>query len=79
MGKDPAQKARTLAFLSQRPAAGRNLFMMAHGGIFWEATGFSIQEAHAVMLDPSNLRVIVARISPDELGAIALARPPLAP
>ena len=75
VGKDPAQKARTLAFLSQRPAAGRNHFMMAHGGIFWEATGFSIQEAHAVVLDPGNLKVIVARVSPDEWGSVALQRP----
>jgi hypothetical protein len=75
VGKDPAQKARTLAFLSQRPAAGRNHFMMAHGGIFWEATGFSVQEAHAVVLDPNNLRVIVARVTPDEWGSIALLRP----
>ncbi len=73
VGKDPAQKARTVAFLSQRPAAGRNHFMMAHGGIFWEATGFSIQEAHAVVLDPSNLKVIVARVAPSEWGALALA------
>ena len=72
VGKDPAQKARTLAFLSQRPAAGRNHFMMAHGGIFWEATGFSIQEAHAVVLDPGNLKVIVARVTPEEWGSIAL-------
>lgn len=75
VGKDPAQKARTLAFLSQRPAPGRNHFMMAHGGIFWEATGFSVQEAHAVVLDPNNLGVIVARITPDEWGSIALLRP----
>ena len=76
VGKDPAQKARTVAFLSQRPAAGRNHFMMAHGGIFWEATGFSIQEAHAVVLDPTNLKVIVARVGPAEWGAIALALRP---
>jgi hypothetical protein len=75
VGKDPAQKARTVAFLSQRPAAGRNHFMMAHGGIFWEATGFSVQEAHAVVLDPTNLRVIVARVTPEEWGSIAWARP----
>ena len=73
VGKDPAQKARTIAFLSQRPAAGRNHFMMAHGGIFWEATGFSIQEAHAVVLDPGNLKVIVARVAPEGWGAVALA------
>ncbi len=75
VGKDPAQKARTIAFLTQRPATGRNHFMMAHGGIFWEATGFSVQEAHAVVLDPTNLRIIVARVTPDEWGSIAWARP----
>jgi Histidine phosphatase superfamily (branch 1) len=75
VGKDPAQKARTIAFLSLRPAAGRNHFMMAHGGIFWEATSFSVQEAHAVVLDPTNLRVIVARVTPEEWGSIALLRP----
>jgi phosphohistidine phosphatase SixA len=75
VGKDPAQKARTVAFLTQRPAAGRNHFMMAHGGIFWEATSFSVQEAHAVVLDPTNLQVIVARVTPEEWGSIALTRP----
>ena len=75
VGKDPAQKARTIAFLTQRPAAGRNHFMMAHGGIFWEATGFSVQEAHAVVLDPTNLRVIVARVTPEEWGSIAWLLP----
>jgi len=76
VGKDPAQKARTLAFLSMRPAAGRNHFMMAHGGILWEATGFSVQEAHAVVLDPGDLRVIVARVAPEEWGSIALKMRP---
>jgi hypothetical protein len=74
VGKDPAQKARTLSFFSMRPAAGKNHFMMAHGGIFWEATGFSIQEGHAVVLDPTNLQVIVARIAPEQWGSIAQAR-----
>jgi hypothetical protein len=76
VGKDPAQKARTLAFLSMRPAAGRNHFMMAHGGILWEATGFSVQEAHAVVLDPGDLRVIVTRVAPEEWGSIALMMRP---
>jgi hypothetical protein len=74
VGKDPAQKARTRSFFSMRPAPGKNLFMMAHGGIFWEATGFSIQEAHAVVLDPTNLKVIVARVGPEEWGGIAQMR-----
>jgi hypothetical protein len=66
VGKDPAQKARTIAFLKQVPAAGKNHYMMAHGGIFWEATGFVIQEEHAVVLDPKDLSVLVARIAPDQ-------------
>ncbi len=49
--------------------------MMAHGGIFWEATGFVVQEAHAVVLDPTNLGLLVARITPAEWGSIALMRP----
>jgi hypothetical protein len=66
VGKDAAQKARTIAFLSQVPAVGKNYYMMAHGGIFWEATGFVIQEEHAVVLDPKNLSVLVARIAPEQ-------------
>jgi hypothetical protein len=66
VGKDPAQKARTIAFLKQVPASGKNHYMMAHGGIFWEATGFVIQEEHAVVLDPKDLSVLAARIAPDQ-------------
>lgn len=71
VGKDPAQKARTVAFLSQIPPAGKNHFMMAHGGIFWEATGYVIQEEHAVVLNPRDLSVLVARISPAEWRLIS--------
>ncbi len=73
VGKNPAQKARTVAFFGSRPAPGKNILMMAHGGIFWEATTFTVQEAHAVVLDPMNLKVIVARVGPQEWGAIAQA------
>ena len=76
VGLNPAQKPRTIAFFSQRPAAGKNTYMMAHGGIFWEATGFVIQEGNAVVLDPGNLKVIMARIGPQEWGSIAQARQP---
>jgi hypothetical protein len=34
-----------------------------------------VQEAHAVVLDPTNLRIIVARVTPEEWGSIALTRP----
>ena len=76
VGLNPANKPRTLAFFSQRPAPGKNIYMMAHGGIFWEATGFVIQEGNTVVLDPSNLKVIMARIGPQEWGSIAQARQP---
>ena len=73
VGLDPANKPRTLAFFAEQPAAGKNHFMMAHGGIFWEATGFVIQEAHAVLMDPTNLAVLVARIAPNDWPAIVSA------
>ena len=76
VGLNPAQKPRTIAFFSQRPAPGKNHYMMAHGGIFWEATGFVVQEGNAVVLDPGNLKVIMARIDPQEWGSIAQARQP---
>jgi hypothetical protein len=71
VGLNPANKERTRRVLSQVPAAGKNNFYMAHGGIFWEATGFTIQEAHGVVLDPRNLGVIVARIAPAQWGPVA--------
>ncbi len=76
VGLNPANKPRTIAFFSQRPAPGKNHYMMAHGGIFWEATGFVVQEGHAVVLDPNNLKVIMARIGPQEWGSVAQVRQP---
>ena len=73
VGLDPANKPRTLAFFAEKPAPGKNNFMMAHGGIFWEATGFVIQEAHAVVMDPNDLSVLVARIAPNDWAAIVKA------
>ncbi len=73
-GIDPSIKGRVQEFFKQRPAPGKNHFMMAHGGIFWLATGFQIQEGHTVVLDPTNPKVIVARIGPNEWGTVAQAR-----
>lgn len=73
-GTNPAIKGRVQAFLAQRPAPGKNIFMMAHGGIFWLATGWVIQEGHTVVLDPGNPKVIVARIGPQEWGAVVQAK-----
>ena len=75
MGLNPANKNRTRRVLSQQPAAGKNYFYMAHGGIFWEATGFTIQEEHTVVLDPRKLKVIVARIAPGQWGSVAQLMP----
>ncbi len=71
VGLNPENKPRTLAFFAEKPTPGKNNFMMAHGGLFWEATGFVIQEAHAVVLDPDNLKTLVARIAPNDWPAIA--------
>ena len=73
-GIDPSIKGRVQDFFKQRPAPGKNHFMMAHGGIFWLATTFQIQEGHAVVLDPTNPQVIVARIGPYEWGTVAQER-----
>ena len=72
VGLNPENKPRTLAFLSQAPAPGKNIYMMALGGIFWEATGFTVREGHAVVLDPKNLKVIVARIAPEEWADLVM-------
>ncbi len=71
VGLNPANKPNVQALFRQVPKAGHNHFYMAHGGIFWEATGFTIMEAHAVMLNPSRLDVLTARIAPTEWEAIA--------
>jgi phosphohistidine phosphatase SixA len=73
VGLDPQNKPRTLAFFAEKPSPGKNHFMMAHGGIFWEATGFVIQEAHTVVLDPNDLTKLVARIAPNDWPAIVAA------
>lgn len=70
VGLNPENKPRTLAFFAEKPASGKNHFMMAHGGLFWEATGYVIQEAHTVVLDPDNLKFLVARIAPNDWPAI---------
>ena len=71
VGLNPDNKPRTLAFFAEKPTPGKNNFMMAHGGLFWEATGYVIQEAHTVVLDPDNLKTLVARIAPNDWPAIA--------
>ena len=71
VGLNPDNKPRTLAFFAEKPAPGKNYFMMAYGGIFWEATGFVVQEARTVVLDPDSPKTLVARIAPNDWVAIA--------
>ena len=71
---DPPPASSNPELLVKGPQAVASL--LARGGIFWEATGFLVQEGHAVVLDPNNLKVIMARIAPQEWRSIAQARQP---
>lgn len=62
------------ALFRKRPAAGKNTLIAAHGMTLRSVTGFAIEEGHAVVLDPGNLKVVVARIAPGEWAAVALGQ-----
>lgn len=72
--KNPARIAGVRALLAERPAAGTNLMLFAHQGIFFEATGLTVQEGWAVVLAPGNFRRIVARIAPEDWARFAAIR-----
>ncbi len=55
VGLNPENKPRTLAFFAEKPAPGKNYFMMAH----------------TVLLNPDNLNTLVARIAPNDWPTIA--------
>ena len=48
--------------------------LFAHQGIFYEATGLTVQEGWAVVLVPGRFSRVVARIAPSDWGK--LAEPP---
>ena len=76
VGKTQVPLALQSSFGPPPASSNPEPLVKAHGGIFWEATGFVIQEGNAVVLDPNNLKVIMARIGPQEWGSIAQARQP---
>ena len=70
----PAKEGELARLFSQRPAAGKNTLIVAHGLTLHGLTGFAIGEGHAVVLEPGNFKTIVARIAPLEWAGVAIAR-----
>lgn len=72
--KSPERIAGVRALLATVPAAGTNHMLFAHQGIFFEATGLTVQEGWAVVLVPGNYRRVIARIAPQDWAGLASAR-----
>jgi phosphohistidine phosphatase SixA len=72
--KSPERIAAVRALLSTRPPPGQNIALFAHQGIFYAATGLTVQEGWAVVLEPGNFKRIIARIAPDHWEALGRAR-----
>ncbi len=70
----PAKAGDLAQLFSQRPAAGKNTLIVAHGLTLLGLTGFAVGEGHAVVLEPGNFKTIVARIAPLEWSGVASAR-----
>ena len=47
--------------------------LFAHPGIFFAATGLTVQEGWTVVLEPGNFKRIIARIAPGDWEAIGRA------
>ncbi len=72
--KSPERIAAVRALLATRPPPGQNIALFAHQGIFHAATGLTVQEGWAVVLEPGNFKRIVARIAPNDWQAMGRAR-----
>lgn len=72
--KSPERIAGVLALLATRPPAGTNHMLFAHQGIFFEATGLTVQEGWTVVLVPGNYRRVIARIAPEDWARLAAVR-----
>jgi phosphohistidine phosphatase SixA len=72
--KSPERIAAVQALLATRPPQGQNIALFAHQGIFYAATGLTVQEGWTVVLEPGNFKRIIARIAPAQWEAIARAR-----
>lgn len=72
--KSPERIARVRALLATVPRPGMNHMLFAHQGIFFEATGLTVQEGWAVVLVPGNPRRVIARIAPEDWARLAAVR-----
>ncbi len=72
--KSPERIAGVRALLATRPPAGMNHMLFTHQGIFFEATGLTVQEGWAVVLIPGNYRRVIARIAPEDWARLAAVR-----
>jgi phosphohistidine phosphatase SixA len=66
---DKVAKAR--AFLDEPVPAGQVKVIVAHAGIFWAMTGWTVEEGHAVVFAPGQRQRIAARLAPPEWDAVA--------
>ena len=72
--KSPERIAAVRALLSAPPPVGKNTMLFAHQGIFYEATGLTVQEGWAVVLVPGVFTRVVARIGPSDWAKLAAPR-----
>ena len=75
--QNPDKVAKARAFLDEPVPAGEVKVIVAHAGIFWAMTGWTVEEGHAVIFAPGQRERITARLAPSEWAAVAqeLAKP----
>jgi hypothetical protein len=67
----PERVAKARAFLDEPVPAGEVKVIVAHAGIFWAMTGWTVEEGHAVIFEPGQRQRIAARVAPEQWPAIA--------
>ena len=67
----PERVAKARAFLDEPVPAGQVKVIVAHAGIFWAMTGWTVEEGHAVIFVPGQRDRIAARLAPTEWTAVA--------
>ena len=67
----PERVAKARAFLDEPVPAGQVKVIVAHAGIFWAMTGWTVEEGHAVIFVPGQRERIAARLAPPEWTAVA--------
>jgi len=67
----PERVAKARAFLDEPVPGGQVKVIVAHAGIFWAMTGWTVEEGHAVVFAPGQRERIAARLAPPEWAAVA--------